>query len=213
MVAEGYDRIAERYLHWSEHEVVDAPRARYLDALLESLPAGARLLELGCGGGGTVTRRLAERFDLTGVDISARQIELAGRNVPGATFLHGDYTRLDFPATSFDAVAAFYAFTHLPPGELPRVLGRIATWLRPGGMLVATIGPRRRGAPIDPNWLGAPMYFSGYAEAESRRFVEEAGLRIESARVETPERRTTRWPGEEVDQASFLWVVATKPDG
>jgi nicotinamidase-related amidase/SAM-dependent methyltransferase len=213
VVAAGYDRIAERYLRWSEHEVVDAPRARYLDVLLESLQAGARLLELGCGGGGTVTRRLAERFELTGVDISARQVELAVRNVPGATFVHGDYTRLDFPAASFDAVAAFYAFTHLPPGELPRVLGRIVTWLRPGGLLVATMPSRRTGAPIDPNWLGAPMYFSGYAEAESRRFVEEAGLRIESARVETPERRTTRRHDQEFERHSFLWVIATKPDG
>jgi hypothetical protein len=57
------------------------------------------------------------------------------------------------------------------------------------------------------------MYFSGYAEAESRRFVEAAGLRIESARVETPERRTTRRHVEEGERASFLWVVATKPDG
>jgi SAM-dependent methyltransferase len=160
-----------------------------------------------------VTRRLAERFELTGVDISARQIELAGRNVPDATFVHGDYTCLDFPAASFDAVAGFYAFTHLPPGELPRVLGRIATWLRPGGVLVATMGSGANPGAIEPNWLGAPMYFSGYAPDDTARFVEEAGLRVESARVETPERRTTRRPGEVVEQASFLWVVATKPDG
>jgi nicotinamidase-related amidase len=40
VVADGYDRIAERYLQWSEHEVADAPRARYADLLLARLPAG-----------------------------------------------------------------------------------------------------------------------------------------------------------------------------
>jgi len=56
--------------------------------------------------------------------------------------LLGDITRLDFPASSFHAVTAFYALTHLPYGELPSLLMRIAYWLRPGGLLVASMGAR-----------------------------------------------------------------------
>jgi len=119
VVAEGYDRIAEKYALWASSQVVDEVRSRYTAVLLESLPPGASVLELGCGGGGTTTRELAKRFSLTGVDISARQIALARQKVPTASFVQQDMLTLDFAAGTFDGVAAFYAFTHLPYGKLP----------------------------------------------------------------------------------------------
>jgi scyllo-inosamine 4-kinase len=38
---------------------------------------------------------------------------------------------------------------------------------------------------VEADWLGAPMYFSGYPPEENRRFLEEAGLRVESGQPET----------------------------
>jgi len=55
------------------------------------------VLDLGFGTGALATQRLAERFAVTAVDISARSIELAKRNVPGTTFVHAGMTVLDFP--------------------------------------------------------------------------------------------------------------------
>jgi ubiquinone/menaquinone biosynthesis C-methylase UbiE len=48
------------------------------------------------------------------VDISARQVELARRNAPAATFIHGDMAAQTFPESSFDAVVAFFSIFHLP---------------------------------------------------------------------------------------------------
>lgn len=202
-VAAGYDRIAERYARWLSDEVVDDVRPRYTQLLLDALPAGAAVLDLGCGGGGPTTRQLAERFALTGVDLSARQVELSRQNVPNATFRQADMTTLSFEPSSFDAVASFYALGHLPYGELPGLLARVGAWLRPGGLLVASMGARENPGEVEPDWLGAPMYFSGYGPAENKRFVEAAGLEIESARPETilENGRPTR----------FYWVVARKP--
>jgi hypothetical protein len=47
------------------------------------------------------------------------------------------------------------------------------------------------------------MYFSGYAIEENRRFVEDAGLNVESA-----QREVILEDGRPV---GFLWIVATKP--
>ena len=55
------------------------------------------MLELGCGGGTPETRRLAERFALTGVDISPRQVERARAAIPEAEFLCADFTELELP--------------------------------------------------------------------------------------------------------------------
>jgi SAM-dependent methyltransferase len=203
VVADGYDRIAERYAQWLADDVVDKARPRYTQLLLDSLPRGAKVLELGCGGGGPTTQQLADRFNLTGVDLSAAQLDLARRNVPGATFLQADMTTLAFEPESFDAVASFYALGHLPHGELPRLLIRVATWLRPGGLLVASMGARPNSGDVEPDWLGAPMYFSGYAPADNRRFVEQAGLTIESAAEEAIL--------ENGEPAVFHWIVARKP--
>jgi len=117
-------------------------------------------------------------------------------------FVCADMSRCEFPADSFAGVAAFYSFLHLPHGELPDLLRKIGTWLRPDGLLVATMATRADAGTVEPDWLGVPMYFSGYAAEDSRRFVIDAELEIETFRYETilEQGRPTR----------FLWVVARK---
>jgi SAM-dependent methyltransferase len=139
MVAQGYDRIAEKHHWWAGHTRAEE-RQRYTTFILEQFPAGASLLELDCGVGLPTTKLLAERFQVTGVDLSARHIEMARQNVPGATFLHADMTALSFPPASFDEVVAFYSIIHVPRDEQPGLLRDIAGWLKPGGLFVAAMG-------------------------------------------------------------------------
>lgn len=202
IVAAGYDRIAEQYCAWASQVRIEE-RAKYTSVLLDTLPAGAAVLELGCGAGLPTTRQLAERFAVTGVDLSARQVALARHNVPTATFLHADMTQLDFAPTSFDAVAAFYSLLHVPCHEQPGLLHKIAAWLRAGGVLVATLWPRATEATFAEDWLGAPMYWSGFDSATTIRLVEAAGLHLLRAEEETMEEFGT--------PITFLWVIAAKP--
>jgi SAM-dependent methyltransferase len=201
IVREGYDRIAERYSEWIE-TTRSEERARYTRVLLDELAPGAGVLDLGCGVGLPTTQRLAQRFRVTGADFSAQQIALARQNVPGAQFVQADITQLDLPAASFDAVAAFYTFIHVPREEQSKLLRDIASWLRPGGLLVATMSVESVKADYAEDFLGAPMYWSGFDGETNKRLVEEAGLRIVSAQEET---------AIEFDRpVTFLWVVARK---
>jgi len=202
IVADGYDRIAERYAEWAGGGEGD-PRDRNLDLLLGRLPVGATVLDLGCGTGALTTRRLAARFAVTGVDISARSVELARHNVPVATFQHADMTALDLPLASVDGVAAFYSLTHVPRHQHGPLLRAVAGWLRPGGILVATMGAGDLAGEIEADWLGAPMFFSHFDAAENARLVAASGLRVRSARVETTDEVGAAVP--------FLWVVAERP--
>ena len=128
-VQQGYDRIAEQYLAWTLH-TREQERERYAAVLLDALPDGARVLDLGCGAGLPTTRALARRFRVTGVDISARQIALAREHVPEAEFIQADMTQLDLPPDSFDGVTAFYAIIHVPRSwqTWPRGSAPAACW-------------------------------------------------------------------------------------
>jgi SAM-dependent methyltransferase len=202
IVAAGYDQIARRYLEWSD--LAPSPqRMHYLKRLLELLPRGAKLLELGCGAGVPVTQALAAQCHVTGVDISAAQIALAREHVPEAVLIQADMTTLDFPPTSFDAVVGFYTLTHVPREEHAALLGRIATWLRPGGLLFATMGAGDEPGDIDPDWLGAPMFWSHFDAETNRELVRQAGLTLLDAEVAAED--------ENGQPVRFLWVVARKP--
>jgi len=73
------------------------------------LDAGDPVLDLGCGCGVPATAVLAERFAVTGVDISPVQIERARRLVPAAGFLCQDMSEVDFPPEGFRAIVSFFA--------------------------------------------------------------------------------------------------------
>jgi SAM-dependent methyltransferase len=202
VVASGYDAMAERYLAWSDLRP-SATRMRYLTLAQDLIPVGADVLDLGCGAGIPMTATLAAGRTVTGVDISAAQIELARANVPSASFVQADMTTLDFPPGSFDAVVAFYSLTHVPRAEHAAMLGRIRTWLRPGGLVIASLGVEDSPDEIEADWLGVDMFFSHFSARVNRRLIAEAGLIIERAVVDAePEDR---------HDARFLWVVASAP--
>ena len=182
IIANGYDYIAEQYEKWAS-DVRLEERTKYTAVLLERLPKGAEVLELGCGSGIPTTQQLAEKFSVTGVDISAQQIALAKQKIPDAKFLHADMTELSFPENSFDAITAFYSIIHVPRQEQAELLCKIASWLRPGGLLVISMGASSNETQINDDWLGGlPMYWSNFDSRTNRRLVEEAGLNIISAK-------------------------------
>ena len=204
VVADGYDTVADRYFAWSDARP-SATRRRWLARALELIPRGSQVLDLGCGAGVPMTRALAAERHVTGVDISARQVELARAAVPEASFIQADMSALDLAPASFDAVVAFYSLTHIPRADLPGLLADVHRWLRPGGFLIASMGAQDAPDAVEADWLGAPMFFSHHGAKKNRALVRRAGFELEEAVVEEePEDRHA---------ALFLWVVARRPSG
>ena len=197
LVASGYDLMAEAYLQRHGRSEV---RSHWLRELIGLLPGQTRVLDLGCGAGVPVARELtAGGFQVVGVDLSARQIELARRNVPAAEFVQADMATVELAPTSFDAVSAFYSITHVPRDEHATLLQRIATWLKPNGVFVTSLGADQlddwRG-----DWLGVEMFFSHYGADINKRLVRDAGLVIERAELIE----------QDDEEARFLWIVARR---
>jgi len=176
IVERGYDTIADRFAEW-QTRISDETRLRYVADLLELLPERPDVLELGVGAGVESSRILAAGSRFTGIDLSREQLRRAREHLPGATLIHGDFTRTDLPAASLDAVVSLYVLNNLPQPELPPLMRRIAEWLRPGGWFLASLpgsdNPGWRG-----EWLGVEMYFAGCDPKTNRHLAEEAGLEV-----------------------------------
>jgi SAM-dependent methyltransferase len=108
-----------------------------VDWLVDGLPAGAAVLDLGCGPG-LYAQRLADRgFEVTGVDFNAASIEYGrGRTRGAVQYVFGDYA-VEMPEGPFDLIVIIYLDfgTHLPQVQL-RLLDMIRSRLRPGGRFI-----------------------------------------------------------------------------
>jgi cyclopropane fatty-acyl-phospholipid synthase-like methyltransferase len=202
LVARSYDQIALRYAAW---RIEGNPAMRFVRELDARLPDGADVLELGCGRGVPVGRELAKRHRLTGVDISAAQIELARHHVPEASFIHADYTELEVAAASLDAVVAILTLTHVPREEHAALLSRIARWLRDGGFFLCSLGTADTPGAVEEDWLGAPMFFSHYDADTNRRLVREAGFEAVLEEI-------VAMHEEGHGEARFLWLLGQKSE-
>ena len=198
IVSAGYDAIGETFAAW-RRRIVGDPRDEWAEELVARLDDGARVLELGCGSGSPETRRLAQRFAVTGVDISPRQVERARAAIPGASFTVADLTELELPPASYDAVVSFYVFNHVPRDLLAPLLGRIRDWLVPGGWLLSAFGVSDLESWTG-DWLGAPTFFSSFPAEVNSRLVREAGFTLERDEVVVFE--------EPEGQAKFQWMLA-----
>lgn len=182
LVRRGYDSVSYRYRGDDDNPAEYTP---WLTNLQRRLPTNASVLDLGCGCGIPVTKTLTDNgHRVTGVDLSEVQVSRARQLVPQATFLHADATQVAFPDRTFDAVVCLYALIHMPIDAQPRLVHRIATWLRPGGLLLATTGAQEWTGAED-RWLGgtAAMWWSHADAATYRKWIIQAGLDIESEYV------------------------------
>lgn len=109
------------------------------------------------------------------------QVARARELVPGATFVCADMSNLEFPAARFSAIVCLFALIHLPLTEQPVILRAIVTWLRPGGIFVATVG-RQAWTGVEKDWLGfegGDMWWSHADTDTYRRWLADAGLTLE----------------------------------
>lgn len=135
--------------------------AKHLPDFLDRLPAGAKILELGCGGGTDAAHMLAKGFMVDPTD-----------GAPAIAAIAQDRLKLPVRVMRFDeikavaeydAVVAMASLLHTPFDALPMILAKISTALLPGGWHVATF----KGAGMDSNSRDVVGRYYNYPTAEA----------------------------------------------
>jgi len=200
IVARGYDRIADEYLK-QRQRTLKPHMTSYLDRVMDGLPAGARVLDLGCGPGVPYAAYMSERFDVVGLDISQRQLALARSLVPRAGFVLADLCSPPFKPASFDGIVALYSIIHVPREEHEALFGGLRGLLRPGGRLLAVLGARAWEG-TEQGWLvpGVEMFWSHFGADTYLRMVERTGFRLLLSALEP----------DPLDGGAHLFVVAER---
>jgi SAM-dependent methyltransferase len=135
--AEFWDEIAPSWAAAEEHTDLVSTRFGTLAMDRLGLEAGQRVLDVGCGTGGTtleLARAVAPNGEVLGVDIAPAMIEIAnGRAADGARFAVADVQGDDLGAGTFDAVFSRFAVMFFADPAAAFV--NIRKLLRPGGRL------------------------------------------------------------------------------
>jgi len=102
------------------------------------IPAGARVLELGCGSGKTLSALLKTEAKLTAIDASPKAVSLCrkmalAKNRHDTEFLVADVCSLPFPDSAFDFIVAFHVLEHLLEADRAAAVSEIQRVLAKGG--------------------------------------------------------------------------------
>ncbi|WP_316742187.1 methyltransferase domain-containing protein [Streptomyces sp. MK7] len=168
--------------------------ARFCAALV---PAGARVLDAGCGTGRVMIRLAELGYDCVGVDLDASMLAVARKQAPRLPWFQVDLAEFEPDllgiAAGFDlVVAAGNVLPLLAAGTEATVVDRLSAALRPGGLMIAGFGLDASHLPVPPSitlseydeycaaagltfvdrfatWDAAPYGGGGYAVSVHRR--------------------------------------------
>ena len=198
-VADAYDRWTDDQLLerlWGDHVHLghygDPPRPRdfrqakvdFVHELvrwsgLDQLPPGSRVLDVGCGIGGSA-RILARDygFEVLAISISPGQIERARQLTPEGLpcrFAVMDALNLELADGSFDAVWTVEAGPHMPDKQ--RFADELLRVLKPGGLLAVADWNRRDPADGPLSWLERRVMHQLLVQWAHPEFASIAGFR------------------------------------
>lgn len=146
---DSHDRDAEKFEAW--YDALD--RSRFSNAftygrskidalvgeLFDSLPEGAKVLDVGCGTGEHLARAARQGLKPFGVEPASSMLEFARKNVPQAEIAQGIATDLPFKDAQFDLVIMVEVLRYLDRPDTEKALQEAHRVLKPGGLLFVTL--------------------------------------------------------------------------
>ncbi len=187
---DAYERSAKECLaRWSKRRYHRPP---LLVQWLQRLPAGASLLDLGCGGGQDAGSLDQRGYRIVGVDRTSALLSAGRRRYPLLPLVRADLRDLPFQASSFDGLWAAASLIHVPKPDARQILAVLYRLARPGGLFAATVTYGAKSRIVTDGWVPG-RYFARWRKDELARAVRRAGWSILELNVVINRERKGRW--------------------
>ena len=180
-----YRENADRFIAGT----ADADMRPMYNAFLAHVPAGGRVLDLGCGAGAASLYFKRLGYDVMAVDGCPEMCEYTRRRA-GCPVRCMRFEELDF-ADEFDGIWACASLLHVSGDTLPRVLRLVRRALKDNGVLYASFkyGEGER--------VSGGRFFCDFTEDTLRAVMDEAGgfreIDMRTTRDVRPGREDERW--------------------
>jgi cyclopropane fatty-acyl-phospholipid synthase-like methyltransferase len=177
-----YERHAQAYDRERGRSVQERS---WLDRLLEFVPTGGTVLDLGCGAGEPIARYIIERgVQVFGVDASPSMIRRCRARFPESEWQVADMRELAL-GRRFDAIVAWDSFFHLSMDDQRAMFPRFAAHARRGAPLLFTSGSAE--GEVVGSFCDEPLYHASLSPAEYERLLAANGFVVRSYVADDPE--------------------------
>ncbi|GAA1808683.1 hypothetical protein GCM10009795_062420 [Nocardioides hankookensis] len=191
-------------------EAYDAHAAAYRDGIpatpawvtdqvssfVAEVGAGGRVLEVGSGPGRDAAELEAAGLSVRRTDITPGFVELLRETGHDADVLDPLTDDLDDPArpgTPYDGVWAAACLLHVARADLPTVLSRLASAVRPGGVLALSLKEGDGESTSTHGHVAAPRQFVYWRADPLRAVLDGAGWRVTSLETRLGEQTGQPW--------------------
>jgi len=198
-----YDKIADKYVKPFFRGFEGSADKKYVMKFISLLPKNAKILDVGCGPGQDTENLMKLGFNVEGIDLSKKMIEIAKKKFK-CKFRIMDIRKLKYKENTFDALFANYSLIHIPRSEVLKTLKGFNKILKPDGLLYLTLqegkGEKFIIEPLNPKYK---TFFKFFTLKEIKLLLKKAKFNV----IYTAKRRSL-----EKKELSYnkLFIIAKK---
>jgi ubiquinone/menaquinone biosynthesis C-methylase UbiE len=170
---------------------------KYLNLIINSVPVGGSVLDLGCGTGEPIAQFFVDKgFKVTGIDGSKKMIELCKKRFPSEQWIVSDMREINLQQR-FDVVLAWHSFFHLDQDSQRKIFKVFSAHTKTGSVLAFTSG-EEEGEVWGDNG-GQQLYHASLSTSEYESLLKAESFKVLAHKVRDPEcGEATVWVAQKV---------------
>ncbi len=173
---EWYNQNAEQYAQ----ATFQTASPEEIDQFAKLLPAGAKVLDAGCGAGRDTDFLSQKGLKATGLDLSSGLIQVARKTFPNLEFIEGNMLSMPFPDQDFDGLWSHASLLHLETvDDVKKALKEFNRVMKQSGVLHVLVKAQTgesKTAVVTDSLSKHDRFFQYFTKQEVENLLKDAGF-------------------------------------